>query len=229
MAKNNAVLVLAHLSGPIAGDAPQLDALLEMVLSIHHPKGVEGYKVDRQYPCLPPNQIPIPLMKHQIGDWLVACCSSPIYDRLDSEGVEHVGKRIGVEHAGLLEEHERKVVATTNSWTKSYRLPLRIRHVNRIAWIAQGDRSDLLHVLKRVSYLGKKRAHGYGQVREWTVERFDHPAWWYADHEAGRVLMRPLPLGNWLPSNLIGYRRDFGACVPPYWHPDRYGEVVVPC
>ena len=70
---------------------------------------------------------------------------------------------------------------------------------------------------------------GYGVVREWTVERIDADLSWFAPSEVGPVLMRPLPVGPWLPDNLTGARRDFGACVPPYWHPERYGEIVVPC
>jgi hypothetical protein len=41
--------------------------------------------------------------------------------------------------------------------------------------------------------------------------------------------MRTLPAGPWLPPDLIDFRPDFGAAVPPYWHPDRYTEIVVPC
>lgn len=227
---NDALLATAHLAGPLAGDPPQLDSLLEWALSLYHSKAVPGYKVDRKYPAPPPGDIPIPILRVALGRFAVGCCSSPILPVPDAEWVEHVAKRIGVERAGLLAEPSRLVVATTNSWTKSYRLPLRCRRVACVKWFARGDRRETLKLLRKaVPSLGKKVADGYGRVERWEVERVDGDASWFARSPLGPVLMRPLPVGPWLPDPLLGARRSFGACAPPYWHPDRYGEIVVPC
>jgi len=144
--------------------------------------------------------------------------------------VENYAKRIGVEHATLLAPENRQVVTTTNSWTKSYRLPLRVRRVDRVVWLCVGNRREILKSLRYVPAIGKKIAHGYGIVKEWECEVVGEPPhtfwpWWIDD-----VLMRPLPL-NWenLPRGLHGAKRDFGACNDPYWHPDRYREIIVPC
>ena len=226
---SDAILVTARLASPLAGDAPHLDALLEYLLSLHHHKGVPGYKVDRKYAAPAQGEIPIPIRRHALGGWQVGCCSSPILGPVRAEMVEHIAKRIAVEHAGLLDPGALVVVSTTNSWTKSYRLPLRCRVVDAVAWFARGDRRNVLTTIRKARAIGKKVADGYGVVREWTVERIDADLSWFAPSEVGPVLMRPLPVGPWLPDNLTGARRDFGACVPPYWHPERYGEIVVPC
>lgn len=223
------LLVTATLAGPLAGDAPRLDGLLLYVMSLHHAKFEAGYKVDRAMPAPPQDEIPIPLPKRDIGPWKVGACSDPIYAGVDSEHVDHFVKKISVENAELLSESARNVVSTTNSWTKSYRLPLRVRRIASVRWFAWGERRELLKVLKRVEFLGKKSSFGYGRVAGWKIDAIDEDYSWFAESPAGPVLMSTLPAEATLPDRLTGYRRAFGACVPPYWHPDRYTEIVVPC
>lgn len=220
--------VECRLSGALAGDPPHLDALLELALSVHHPKALDRVKVDRNVPAPPQGEIPIPILRRTLGSWSVARCSGPIYlGAFDRH--EHYGKKLAVEEALLLAAGERKVVNTTGAYLKSYRLPLRVRNVARVVWFAEGDRYETLKVLRRVGAIGKKVSQGYGRVASWEAGRVGHDAVWWAGSAAGPVLMRPLPVGAWLPGGLIGCRPDYGACAPPYWHPDRYGEIVTPC
>lgn len=235
---SDAILVEARLASPLAGDPPHLDSLLEHVLSRHHPKGVPGHKIDRRWSAPAQAEIPIPILRHRIGqvvdggevrEWVVARCSSPILSSADIETVEYINKRLSVENAALLDPSQRLIVMTTKGWTKSYRLPLRVRRVDRVRWFTVGDRRSVLVALRRVQWLGKKTADGYGRVVEWTVDRVEADCSWFGPHESGPVLMRPLPITDDLPANLLGARRDFGACCPPYWHPERYTEIVTPC
>ena len=225
------VKVTAHLASPLAGDsALRLDGLLEYALSLYHPKGVPGYKITRDGPPPAPGEIPIPLRREWLGGHLVGCCSDAILEAPAAEGVEHVNKRIGVEHAGLLAPSSRLVVSTTNSWTKSYRLPLRVRVVPRVCWFAVGDRREIQRALARhVHALGKKISIGYGRVKAWEVERTDADWSWFAPSPAGPVLMATLPRGDWLPGGLVGWREDYGAASPPYWCVSHYAEIVAPC
>jgi hypothetical protein len=223
------LLVTALLDGVLAGDAPRLDGLLEAMMSPHQGKGRPGSKVDRNFPAPPQAEIEIPLLRRRLGPWVVGACSDPIYPEPRSEGVEHVCKRIAPELAPLLAPTALRKITTSNSWTKSYRLPLRIRLIDRVAWFAVADRRPLLKVLRRVDALGKKASIGYGRVREWRIEDVAGDYSWYLPTETGPVLMATLPAGDWLPSMLTGFRRGFGAAAPPYWHPDRYTEIVVPC
>ena len=224
------LLVTAKLVKPLDGDAPHLDSLLEYAMSLHHHAGEPGYKVDRALPAPPMGAIPIPIGRKRLGPWLVGCCSNPILGRVHAEGVQYINKRIGVEKAALLAENARHVVATTNSWTKSWRVPHRTRLVDKVCWFAFGNRKILLKTLKsHVRFIGRKRSVGDGMVGDWTVDKLDHDYSWFAPSEHGTVLMRTLPAGDWLPDDLVGFKQDFGGVCPPYWHPERYSEIVVPC
>lgn len=225
------MLVKARLGGQLAGEPPRLDALLEWCVSLHYHGAVSGYKVDRKLPAPPQGVIPIPVLRRPLGEWSKACVSDPILSAADVDTVEHIAKRIGVEKANLLATSARRVVETRNSWTKSYRLPMRTRKAETVAWfVLSGSRRELLKTLRRhVAFVGKKVSVGYGRVAEWTVERVDEDFTWFAPTEHGPLLMATLPVGDWLPDNLIGARRDFGSCVAPYFHPERYTDIVCPC
>jgi len=218
----------------LAGDAPHLDSLLVYISSrLGRKDTVPGYKVDRKYSCPDTSRIAIPLSRAWIGGWRVALATTPILDEVSNDRHEYFAKRIGVEHAGLLDPGERKVVTTTNNWTKSHRLPLRVRSVKRIVWLCVGNRREILKSLRYVLAIGKKPAHGHGRVAKWECERvgpIPHPRWpWWIDSEVGPVLMRPLPIATELPTNLVGARRGYGACIDPYWHSDRDCERIEPC
>lgn len=217
--------VTAWMVSPIVGDPPHIDALLEFEMAQRH--GV-ACKLRRDLPAPPESAIHIPMLRRRIGGRSVACCSSPIVD-LHRSSREHFTKRLAVEHTDLLSANERRVVATGNGTYKSYRLPIDLIVCRRVVWFCEADRRPLLKLLKSVTAIGPKRSHGFGRIARWEADHVDGSFWWFADSPTGRVLMRPLPDGDHLPADLTGYRRDFGACSPPYWHPDRYGEIVVPC
>jgi hypothetical protein len=222
------LLVTAWLDSPLAGDAPRLDGLLEFVMSLYHGKGKPGYKVDRRFPAPPQAEIPIPLLRRTLGAWQVGACSDPIYPVASSDGVEHVYKRIDPDLAPLLAVGARRKIATSNSWTKSYRLPMRIRVIDRVAWFAVADRRPLLKALRQVEAIGKKPSIGYGRVREWEITVAPADYSWFAPGHEGTLLMATLPAGEWLPRDLMGFRRGFGAAACPYWHPDRYCDILIP-
>lgn len=227
------LIVTAVLASPLAGDPPQLDALLEWVLSPFsepsRPAENGHYKITRAGPAPKMGGIAIPLLRKPLGPWGVACCSNPILPLEKVESVDYVCKRVAVEAADLLLPSERKVMSTTNTWTKSYRLPLKIRRLESVRWLCFGSGREIRKCLKDVHSIGKKVSDGYGRVTKWLVEEASQEAYWFADHPTGTVLMRTLPLGDWLPKDLIGFRRRFGACCPPYWHSERFTEIVEPC
>lgn len=217
----------ARLASSLAGDPPQLDAVLEHIA--HRLNGTLRplTRTDR----LPDEVVHIPMVRRYCGDWLVAKCSSPIL--LAANGArdthEYVGKRLAVEHAELLTEKQRKVVATGNAIYKSYRLPVKVSAADSVVWFAQASRRAVKQMLRYAPALGQDTAHGYGRVASWSVDEIEHDWSWWVQTERGAVLMRALPWCKDLPDDLIGYVRDFGAVAPPYWHPDRYCERVIPC
>jgi hypothetical protein len=220
--------VTALLSSPIAGDVPYLDSIIELQMAFCQNK---ARPILRCEPAPPVGGIHIPCLRGDIGGVKgIPRCSAPIAVELDSRH-EHIAKRIGVEHAGLLSEAQRLSVATGNSWTKSYRLPLKVSNVDRVVWFVGGSkRRHLKSLLERVKSLGKKRSDGYGRVSCWGFDEVEHDYSWFAPAEGGgTLLMRVLPHSSDLPSDLVGFKRWFGGFAPPYWHPDRFLDVVVPC
>lgn len=242
------VKVTCELAAPLAGDAPMLDALVEWVMSLHmssvmrtsngHRHLVEPR--GRGQPVSEPGKIPIPICRSFVDGLPIPLCSSPILGPVYSDGVEHVGKSLALEQSHLLAAEERKIVSTTGGWTKSYRLPLRIRTVERIVWFAavkSCDRAsqrrryvrELGKLLRRVYSIGKKTADGYGRVSAWRVEEVAEDWSWFAPSGDGPVLMRPLPAACRLPDGLRGFRPDFGAVTPPYWQRSFWRSSVLPC
>lgn len=237
MSRFRPLRVTAHLASPLCvgeDGPPRLDALLELAysrtLDPRNGQGVDKERLTRDQP--PPEQgnIWIPLARQWLGPWLVAVCSDAIVPAC-RESVEYINKRLACEEAQLIEPARRKQICHTNTWTKSYRLPKRLLHCDCVAWFAVGDRGDVLRTLnKRIPALGKKISVGYGKVARWEVEHHERDVSWYLPHPsgAGRILMRTLPQGAWIPKDLLGCKQDFRACVGPYWHPARYTEVVCP-
>lgn len=220
------------LSSPIAGEIPMLDALLEFEMAQRH--GLAN-RMTRDMPCLPAGAIHIPCLRGSIGGvQSIPRCSSPIVSYSEVRQ-EHFAKRLAVEHAGLLSESSRGVVAMGNSTYKSYRLPLKLTHAAKVVWFVSGaKRRNLLSLLDSVKSIGKKRSCGYGRVVDWEAYEIEKDLSWFAEVDGGdgvsgaSILMRPLPYCRELPVNLVGFRRAFAGVVAPYWHPDRQMEVVVP-
>lgn len=222
-------LVTATLSSPLAGDPPMLDAILEWQMA-----SVSGrlHALQRHEECPPVGEIHIPCLRGEFGGCRgIPRCSSPILDVASETGRhDHFAKRLAVEHADMLRENQRLVVATGNATYKSYRLPLHVRQVNRIAWFVGGSkRRSLKSLLDHCQSIGKKRSQGYGRITSWDIMQVEHDWSWFAPTEHGTLLMRILPACDELPKDMIGYRRDFCGLWPPYWHPDRFTECVVPC
>lgn len=247
--------VTAYLCSPLAGDPPMLDAILENCLarcmrSVMASRGGARHRVNVErgrgveVALADIGKIPTPIVRDELPVELrggvvllpIPRCSSPIVD-CAREGVEHFSKQLSVENAGLLDPSERKVVATTNGRYKSYRLPLHVRTASRIVWFCvvkdkccqnSGPR-EMRRRLKQVTSIGKKNSQGFGRVSRWEVERINQDYSWYALNPQGTVLMRPLPLGDCLPQDLVGFRRWFGSPCCPYWQRSLYCEIVQPC
>ena len=219
--------VIAVLDSPIAGDVPYLDGILEFEMAQR--QGKAG-TVRRGDPAPRLGSIHLPLCRGNFaGVDYIPRCSAPIYVGRE-ERHEYIHKRLSVENSMLLEPSERTKVAIGNTWTKSYRLPLKVVNVDRVVWYVGGSkRRPLKSLLRSVHAIGKKRSDGYGRVLRWEFEEVEHDWSWFAPSTAGKVLMRVLPFAETLFRDVVGYRRYFGGFAPPYWHPDRFLDVAIPC
>jgi CRISPR type IV-associated protein Csf3 len=218
--------ITAELAGPVADYLPMLDALL----LAHVLRGQVQQTPTRFAPPPADEDLPeIPLDRQWIGGRLVYCVSSPIVPSV-SPRMHYFGTRMTTDEAHWIAPAERKVFLTTGGPLKSYHIPLSTMAVPRVVWIARGDADALRDLVSTIAHLGRKTAHGWGRVARWTVVPRDDDACWFARRGEDRpVLMRPLPQCDELPADLDGWREDYGAVTPPYWHADRFCRRVVPC
>jgi len=175
---------------------------------------------------------PLPLGWERIGPWRLPRVSNPILISIEADTVRYVAKRIGTQRVEQVHPVARGVLNTTGGWTKSYRLPMRQRAARAVVWFAFGHGSAIRKELQRIEALGKKTSIGGGVVAKWEVTPIDQDYSWtaYNLEQNARVLMRTLPVEALATlGDCIGWKRSFGACVAPYWHPDRYTEIIEPC
>lgn len=230
----NPVKVTATLSSPAAGqDVVQLDSLCELAVC----ESVRD-DPDPPFPLLPQGQqvpveragrVPTPLAFREVCGWPVRLCSCPVLGPVHFDGHAHYHKQFPVGRTDLLTDRERTKIAPSGGRFKSFRLPLRTRLVEEVAWFAVADAEPLRALLGNVRAVCKKTSYGYGVVREWVVEPVDEDWSWFAESPDGPVLMRYLPFGTEVPDGLLGARRDFGAVVGPYWQNSLYCERWSPC
>lgn len=244
------IKVTAVLNGPVGGEVPMLDALLECVMSRRMRTVWESSNGHRHYTRLAgsgaeppqmrgvkvvPGAIPIPIMRRHVAGFAhpVPLCSSPIYLTANDRH-EHYARRFDVS-PDLIGEKDRRVFQAASGEFKSFRLPLRTRLIDRVVWFCAGrtgnaraPMKEIRRLLREIKYLGKKTSQGYGEVAEWIVEPADEDWSWFAPSPVGPVLMRPLPPAV-VPADVVGARPWFGGIVPPYWMAEAFADGMVPC
>jgi hypothetical protein len=220
--------VTAWLSSPLAGEPPYLDAILEWEmtrrLGVKHSK-----KLTRDTPLSEINRVPVPLAKRTIEGNDVYACSDPILPAPRGEWVERTAKRMDTDLVALLiAPEERKSIGVTSGPYKMRYAPVRARLIDRVCWFFRGDKYEIRRVLKSVLAIGQYRKIGYGMVSSWEYTEMEKDYSIFADSEGGKVLMKTIPAGGDM-AGITGYRKSFGGGLPPYWHPENYMEIAVPC
>lgn len=217
--------VTAVMDSAIAGDIPMLDSLLILVMSRHHRCRHSG-----SIPHDKLDEIPIPLERTPCDGLPIPRCSVPIFVEPPVDQHEHIHTAFSIARADLMRERDaRRVIRTGSGTERSYRIPLRIRAIDRVVWFCRGSRAGVRATVRQINFLGKKVSYGHGRVASWIVEEVDDDLSWFAPSDDGPVLMRPLPMSNGLTDGLIGYQQWYGSPCPPYWQRDLYREIVRPC
>jgi len=219
--------ITACLISPIAEKPPMLDAILAWELSKR--LGMKHYnKLTRNVSLKEIQKVPIPIVERTIEKNNVYCCSDPIYECV-FEWVEHRGKRIDTDLISLLLSPEnRKSLLIASGPYKMRFAPVRTRMINKIVWFVRGDRKEINKLLKSVKSLGKHRSIGYGLIECWEYDEIEEDNSIFAFQNGNMILMRTVPFGYFL-NRVKGYKKSFGAYQLPYWHPENYREIAIPC
>lgn len=221
--------ITAWLNSPLCGEPPALDAVLAWELSLrlgskHHKKLTRNTKLKDI------DVMPVPVAKRTISGVDILCCSDPILPEPLSEWEERQSKRFDTTHNALiLAEKNRKSLLVASGPYKQRYSPLRVRLVENVVWFARCSRKETNKLLKSIISIGKGRNYGYGLVRCWDFEPTEGDFSIFSQYKGKNVLMKTIPLKCALELESTGYRRDYGAWQPPYWHPENFDEVAKPC
>lgn len=210
------LLVTAHLLSPLAVNdnwSPRLDAVLEWQILERHQQTIAAPSLEQIAATRPLVQQEMPLKAGWFGELLYWQVSSPCY-QYSWEYQERFRKRWapGIDTPAPEWGKRRANINTSAGAEKNYDLPLTVRVVETIHWWCVGDRQRLQDLLSGCTHLGKKRAHGYGQVYKWTVAATE------ADHHLynGLRVQRPIPVKH-LQKGATDYTLFKARVAPPYW------------
>jgi len=173
-------------------------------------------------------RVPIPLAKRTICGNDVYCSSDPILGNVLAEWTDRQSKRFNTDlFATILHESERKRVMTASGPYKNRYVPLRIRLVDRVCWFVRGDRKEINKLLKKIVAIGHLRNIGYGIIIGWEYEEQEKDNSIFALHQGKKVLMKTIEIDA--AKGSTGYRHSFAGAFPPYWHPETFRDVAIPC
>lgn len=121
------------------------------------------------------------------------------------------------EDEDLLDCSDARTVTLTNARFKDCWIPLQIVSVERIEFVAVGDYVHVRQLARRVTQIGKKGAHGYGEVGHCRVSRLAGDAAGFdRDWRAGDRPARNLPAEFCRDRGLVT-RERMAPLRPPYW------------
>lgn len=228
--------VRAHLVAGIAHAAPwgiALDGLLAAELWDQHKAATRaaGDEHVRAFELDDPPDLNLPLARCQPSDgspwhW-AATCAHPDQParvqvhtwtgRLDARAHEQVATDLP------------KTVSARQGRYRTRRMPLLVTACANVTWHAVGDVDAIRDLLAEVPSIGKKRTSGEGHVLRWEVRAVDvderTAAHLHPDGTLGRTT--PLACAEQLPGAGNGGRGRAGL-RPPYMHPARQHELVLP-
>ena len=220
--------VTCHLLSPLCGDPPMIDALMEYELSVR--LGMKyARKLTRSIPLSIIDRPPIPVSRRTLSGIDYYCSSNPILGNVNAEYTERHAKRFDTDMCALLldQKSSSTMLLTSSGPYKSRFVKKRVRLVDTVTWFVRGDRKEMNKLLKKFVALGHCRGYGYGFIDRWEYEEQPSDYSIFAPHNGGRVLMRTVAFEAARDST--GYRKSFGGAFPPYWHPDTFMDIAVPC
>lgn len=220
--------LFCHLSSPLAGEPPALDAILEFELARR--LGIKTFlSLDKRVPLSEIKRVPIPICQKTIGGHELYCTSDPILPKPIDEWNEYLNKRLDSDMISVLLNpiHMKSLLVASGPY-KMRHTPVRVRLIEKIAWFFRGDRAEVNKLLKGIASVGRYRGVGYALVKKWEYEEQEEDNSIFAIQNGQRILMKTIPANHGI-EKLKGYRFSHGGAFPPYWHPGTHMEVCVPC
>jgi hypothetical protein len=217
-----------NLASPLCGNPPILDSILIYEMSLRlgakHSK-----KLTRATKLKDIDDIPIPVAKKALSGIDVYRISNPILGVCYAEWSDHQAKRFDSCLISLfLNPEYRKSLLTASGPYKMRYVPVRVRLIKKISWFIRGDRKEINKIIKKIPSLGKYRHYGYGLINSWEWEEQENDYSIFAENKGQKILMKTVPTGKHL-EGVKGFSKTFGGAFPPYWHPETFMEIAIPC
>lgn len=216
--------IRAHLANSICGNSPffPLDGVIMMEALWRENgcswEGIPDPKEELRFPA----KRWVPLRVRHIGSpyWYYAC-SFAHYETL-AEEVQYWHKRARTRQEQYIDFGTRRGrIDDATGVYRAYRMPLRTFVTSCLTWYAVGDRRAVKDYLRRVRFLGKKRAYGNGRVIRWEVEVAEED---FSEQKDG-IWTRAIPVAL-LEKQLIDM--TYHSFRPPYWHHDNLAMCAMP-
>lgn len=204
--------VRATLHGELAIDRPlHLDGLLMAVKATR----MDLPPIARDTPIEAIPEIPIPITQTR-G---IYRCSAAYF--LDNERGRHFWTRR--KDAQDVERYDKPFARGYGPARDLMRRASTVRATEAHWLVHTSDRAEFEDLLSNIRALGGLRAHGLGRVAGWdVVERTTGRP---DDCVADGLVMRTMPARLIIRGNSATV---FAACRPPYWHPGRVEEAILP-
>lgn len=213
--------ITAYLSSPLIGEPPYLDALLTYELAFKMRE--KSLKYNKSTPIEQFKRLPIPLTQFDINGIKVNSCSDPIY-KINTEWHDKIAKRFETDKLSLyIELSKRRTINIGGGYLRSRYNSIHVKLIDKVVWFGRGAMDNCFRLLKNIISIGYYRKIGYGIISKWEIEECEKNYSIYFDNN----LMKTVPFGEDL-INKKGYRKSFGACIPPYWHNENFIEIAKP-
>jgi hypothetical protein len=94
--------------------------------------------------------------------------------------------------------------------------------VESLKWYVEGDSEEILKLINPISFIGKRRASGFGEVDHWSIDSSE------LDGLIGFLNepLRPTPVEMFTGDE--GSLKVDAAWRPAYWHPDNRAICYAP-
>jgi len=120
------------------------------------------------------------------------------------------------------------VVSARQGRYRARRMPLLVTVCQAVSWRAVGDPDRIRDLVGGIMAIGKKRAAGEGHVLSWAVTQAGPGAWEAGHLHPDGTLGRPAPIGCLAGRDLPGAGFGTAGLRPPYMHPARQRELLLP-
>ncbi len=231
------LLVRAHLAAGVAHAGPwgiALDGLLAAELWDRHKAACRDHSRDyvRARDVAEPADLDLPLARCEVDadswHWAATCAwpehrIEPVVHtwtgRVDPRALEQVS-------LGL-----PKTVSERQGRYRARRMPLLVDPAPTVTWHGVGDVDEIRALLGGVDSIGKKRSSGEGHVLRWDVAPAPQLDPFTAGHlhpdaSVGRTC--PAACRGQIPPESLDGGWSLAGIRPPYMHPGRQRQLVVP-